>query len=121
MPAYYEGEGEELQAWDEAKRRVGAALVTGREELTWKMSRCNQFGNVATPQGPSPALIFLIIVMFARSTTETSFDGPLAVKSVFASGESAMPQGRSPTSTDVLMRLVAVSMTKTLCPRPVLT
>ena len=30
------------------------------------------------PQGPLPAFIFLVTVFVARSTTETSFDGPLA-------------------------------------------
>ena len=36
----------------------------------------------------------------AMSMTDTSFDGPFAVKSVVPSGDSAMPHGRWPASTD---------------------
>src|SRR5580704_10029447 len=77
--------------------------------------------STTTPQGPPVVLIFFVTVCVARSTTETSFDGPLAVNNSFASGENAMPQGRCPTSNDPVGALVAVSTIKTLCPRPVLT
>src|SRR5580692_3258 len=78
-------------------------------------------GNTSTPQGPLPALTFLVTVLVARSTTETSFDGPLAEYRVLASSESAMPQGRAPTSTELKTLFVAVSMVNTWCPLPVLT
>ena len=57
----------------------------------------------------------------ARSTTDTSFEGPLAEYKVFASGDNAIPHGRAPTSTDDNGLLVAVSMVNTCFPRPVLT
>src|SRR5215471_15006631 len=34
---------------------------------------------IATPQGRSPTLIFAVTLSAAASTTETSFEGPLAV------------------------------------------
>lgn len=37
------------------------------------------YGAMATPQGRSPAGIFVITFMVSKSTTETSFEGPLAV------------------------------------------
>ena len=74
-----------------------------------------------TPQGRSWTLILRMTVRVARSTTETSFDGPLAVKSVLPSGESAIPHGRGPTSKEAVTAFVAVSMIKTLRARPVLT
>ena len=67
-----------------------------------------------------PAPLFAT-VLFERSTTDTSFDGPLAEYKVLPSAESAMPHGRCPTSNDVTGLLVAVSMIKTFWPRPVLT
>ena len=39
------------------------------------------------PQGLEPALIRDTSLLVFKSTTETSFDGPLAVNSSFASGE----------------------------------
>jgi hypothetical protein len=43
-------------------------------------------------------LIFFTTDWVARSITTTSFDGPSAANSFVPSGESAMPQGRFPTS-----------------------
>src|SRR5271165_3977388 len=54
-------------------------------------------GTTATPQGPVPALTRAISFLASRSTTDTSFDGPLAVYRILPSGESAIPHGRAPT------------------------
>src|SRR5215472_16929407 len=74
-----------------------------------------------TPQGLPPALTFFVTVFVAMSTTETSFDGPLAEYKVLPSGESAIPHGRAPTSTEFTILLVAGSIVNTCLPRPVLT
>ena len=52
-------------------------------------------------------------VLLARSTTDTSLDGPLAEYSVLPSGERAIPQGRGPTSTEPTGLFVAVSIVNT--------
>jgi len=51
-------------------------------------------GSTSTPQGRSATLIFLITVCVAKSTTETSLDGPLAAYSSLPSGETPIPHGR---------------------------
>ena len=71
-----------------------------------------------TPRGRSPALTLRMIVPDAASTMETSFDGPLAVKSSFSSGDNVIPQGRWPTSNDAAIALDAVSKTKDLLTAP---
>src|SRR5580704_2190375 len=83
--------------------------------------RWGYFETATTPQGPSPTFTFFVTLRLPRFTMETSFDGPFALNKVLESGESAMPQGRSPISNDAVTLLVAVSITKSLCPRPVLT
>src|SRR5580765_657380 len=50
---------------------------------------------------------------------DTSPEGPFAVNSVFPSGDSAMPHGRCPASTDPATLLVAVSIVSTILLRPV--
>src|SRR5262245_64529041 len=55
------------------------------------------------------------------SITDTSSDGPLAVYSVLPSGETPIPHGRSPASTDPITLSVAVSRTIASLLRPVLT
>jgi len=47
--------------------------------------------------------------------------GPLAVNTVLPSADTTMPHGRSPTSTEANGVFVAVSMTTTFLPRPVVT
>src|SRR4030095_4234175 len=78
-------------------------------------------GTVTTPQGRSPALTFRMMVPDAASTMETSFDGPLAVKSSFSSGDRVIPHGRWTTSKHAAIALDAVSNTNTFLLRPVLT
>src|ERR1700733_5319307 len=94
--------------------RTGSAILN-------RIGGCFAYrGNTSTPQGPVPAFTFLVTVFVARFTTEISFEGPLAEYRVFASGESAMPQGRAPTATEPKTVFVAVSMVNTSCPLPVL-
>src|SRR5688572_69667 len=76
-------------------------------------------GTYTTPQGRLPTFTLALTVRVARSTIDTSFDGPLAVKSVLPSRDAAMPHGRSPTSMNATGLLVAVSITTTFLPRPV--
>src|SRR5436309_2569992 len=71
-----------------------------------------------TPQGRSPTFNFLTTAFVARSTIDTSFDGPFAVNSSFSSGDSAIPQGRCPTSNAVSTFPAAVSTIATVLPRP---
>jgi len=54
-------------------------------------------GTQTTPHGPPGDLTRAISLSVARSTTETSSDGPFAEKRYFPSGDSAMPHGRLPT------------------------
>src|SRR5690349_1027565 len=65
--------------------------------------------------------ILAISVSEARSTTETSSDGPLAAYRVVPSGEMAMPHGRWPTLIDLVRSPVLASSTQTMPARPVLT
>src|SRR4029450_1311611 len=53
-----------------------------------------------SPQGPWPTGIFLATLRDSMSMTDTSSDGPLAVYSVLPSGETPIPHGRSPGSTE---------------------
>ena len=62
------------------------------------------------PHGPRPTGIFFVTMFVARSTIDTSPDGPFAVNSFVPSGESAMPHGRWPTSTVPATLFVAVSI-----------
>src|SRR5438105_4385544 len=79
------------------------------------------YGRATRLHGPPLAFAFLVTVKVARSTNETSFEGPLAVNNVLPSGESVMPHGRAPTSTEPAILLSFVSIAKTCLPRPVLT
>ena len=54
-------------------------------------------GTTTRPHGLPGDLTRAISFSVARSTTETSSDGPLAEKRYFPSGENAMPHGRLPT------------------------
>ncbi len=71
------------------------------------------------PTAGCPPAPWPLTVRVARSTIDTSFDGPLAVNTSLPSLDAAMPQGRSPTSMKATGLLVAVSITTTFLPRPV--
>ena len=76
-------------------------------------------GRDSRPQGRPPTLTRFSTLPVAASMTETSFDGPLAVKSRLPSGLTPMPQGRAPTPSMRRATLrVATSMTATDSPRP---
>src|SRR5882757_6375271 len=75
----------------------------------------------ATAHGLEPALIRAISVLAARSTTDTSLEGPLAVYRNFPSGDSAIPQGRTPTLIVFSNSYVRLSSTETVPARPLLT
>src|SRR5258708_6472467 len=77
-------------------------------------------GTTTTPQGPEPALMRAISFSVARSTAETSSDGPLAANRYLPSGESAIPHGRVPTLIVLSTSHVPASSTHTVPPRPVL-
>src|ERR1700722_5843795 len=79
------------------------------------------FGTTATAHGLEPALIRAISVLEARSTTDTSLEGPLAVYRNFPSGDSAIPQGRTPTLIVFSNSYVRLSSTETVPARPLLT
>src|SRR6185436_1539584 len=81
--------------------------------------RTENHGTYTKPHGRLPTFTFAFTVRVARSTMETSFDGPLAVNSVLPSRDVAMPHGRSPTSMNATGLLLAVSITTTFLPRPV--
>ncbi len=76
---------------------------------------------MAIPQGLPGDLMRLISFWVARSTTETSSDGPLAAKRRRPSGEIAIPQGRVPTLIDSRTAPLAASTTQWNQPRPALT
>src|SRR3954465_962322 len=73
------------------------------------------------PQGPSPALTRPTSFSVFRSTTETSFEGPLATYSSPPSGEIPSPHGRLPTAMVLSTLPPAGAMTQTIPARPVLT
>src|SRR5207244_8894359 len=56
--------------------------------------------STATPHGRMPTGIFFTTCCVVTSTTETSFDGPFAVKTVLPSGARPTPHGRMPTASD---------------------
>ena len=72
-----------------------------------------------SPHGLLPTGIFAVTCIVAASTTDTSFELPLAVNSVEPSGLIATPQGRGPTSTDATCLPVCTSMASSVLPRPV--
>src|SRR5262249_9493330 len=74
----------------------------------------------ATPHGLVPAFTFAISLLVARSTIDTSLDGPLAANRYLPSGDSAMPHGRLPTVMLSSTSKLFVSTTATVPPRPVL-
>src|SRR6266849_8773604 len=79
-------------------------------------------GATAIPQGPLPAEILFKTAPVFTSTTETSFDGPLAVYNFRPSGEIPMPHGRVPIPGKILSTwLVATSITTIAPPRPQVT
>src|SRR4029077_4262233 len=73
-----------------------------------------------TPQGLLPAFTRWISLPAARSTTETSLDGPLAANRYLPSGDRMMPQGRAPTLMLPVTAKLVVSTIATVPPRPVL-
>ena len=78
-------------------------------------------GTTTIPQGLPDDLIRLISLPSPMSTTDTSSDGPFAVKRYFPSGEKAIPHGRVPTLMEFKSSKVAASRTHTVPARPVLT
>src|SRR6202035_4970575 len=74
-----------------------------------------------TPQGPWPTVTLPITVSVWVSTTDTSPEGPLAVRRRVPSALSASPQGRAPTATSPISVPSCGEITATVPPRPVLT
>src|ERR1039458_8895609 len=68
------------------------------------------------PHGLPGDLTRAISLSVARSTTETSSDGPLAANRYFPSGEKAMPHGRLPTGMAFSTSNVLASTTTTVTP-----
>ena len=73
-------------------RRGGHSHYTNRD---WLPRQSNH-----TPRTTRNLNLLYVSALLATSTTDTSFEGPFAVNSVFPSGDCAIPQGRGPTSTD---------------------
>ena len=80
-------------------------------------------GTTTTPHGREPGGSLVRDVSFrdATSTIETSSDGPFATRTVFPSGVTATPQGRSPTAIEPVTSSFCGSTKSTLPPRPVVT
>ena len=93
---------------------VGPGRAAGGRGRAWRVTSSSNRRRVRAPapgprdgRRPRP---WPTTVIVARSTNDTSLEGPLAVKASVPSGETARPQGRSPTATDPASVLVAVSM-----------
>src|SRR5665213_1829611 len=71
-------------------RRNGNGYFASGPASSW-------LGTQTTPHGLPDDLTRAISLSVARSTTETSSDGPLAANKYFPSGEMVIPHGRVPT------------------------
>ncbi len=84
-----------LQTGVYAKHHCAAGFCSRR--LAQDCLRSIDFATTATPQGLPPAFTRATSFAAPRSTTETSLEGPFAVKRYFPSGDIAIPHGLVPT------------------------
>src|SRR5581483_11572441 len=116
-------------SWGNVPRALPSAMMLEpfrlRTDQSLKVSterqECQPYFTITTPHGLPPAFTRLISFSVARSTTDTSSDGPFAANKNFPSGEIAMPHGRGPTLIAPSTSSVAASSTHTVPARPVLT
>src|SRR6266404_8680924 len=99
-----------------ANRPSSTAITAAPRVQRGRNASTHPQGPATTPQGPWPVVTLPIKVSVSVSTTDTSPEGPLAVRRRLPSALSASPQGRAPTATSPISLPSCGEITATVPP-----